>query len=133
MEESLRRDYILLLTSMERACKARGGIALGPRFAQMRDTARDRPISNLPITSEEGMLANIRQCMDEPNGITLNDREWKSFLNGGLSPTGVLPHGGQAFARRAGRRARPAAFREHLMLDVARPLRLSGGNGTQPW
>ncbi|MDO4798117.1 MAG: hypothetical protein Q4A01_08890 [Coriobacteriales bacterium] len=52
-------------------------------------------ITHLPITSEEQLLANIRQCMNELNGITLSDREWKAFLHE------YLARGTDGFAQKA--------------------------------
>lgn len=52
--------------------------ALEDRLIQILST---QGVTHLPITSEEQLLANIRHCMNELNGVTLTDGEWKSFLN----------------------------------------------------
>lgn len=41
--------------------------------------------AHLPITSEAELVANLRRCLEELNGITFSDPEWNTFFKGFLA------------------------------------------------
>lgn len=42
-------------------------------------------VAHLPITSEGQLVANLRRCLEELNGITFSDSEWDSLFKGYLA------------------------------------------------
>lgn len=42
-------------------------------------------VAHLPITSESQLVANLRGCLEELNGISFSDAEWNTFFKGYLA------------------------------------------------
>lgn len=56
--------------------------ALERRLIRILD---EQGIKHLPITSENELIANLKQCLEDLNGIRFSDNEWDVFFKGYLS------------------------------------------------
>ena len=45
----------------------------------------EQGVAHLPISSEDELVANLRRCLEELNGITFSEAEWATFFKGYLA------------------------------------------------